>query len=57
MICTVVDIETAFIHGDFDEEIHIKLYKGLTISDNKRLIVSYNGMHKHSVPLYSVYLL
>jgi hypothetical protein len=34
MICIVVDIETSFLHGDLDEEIHMEGSEGLTISEN-----------------------
>jgi hypothetical protein len=39
MTCSVVDIETAFLHGDLDEEIYMEAAKGLAIKDNKRLIL------------------
>jgi hypothetical protein len=35
MTCTVVDIETAFLHGDLDEEIYMEVPKGLEIKHNK----------------------
>jgi hypothetical protein len=35
MTCTVVDIETLFLHGDLDEEIYIEVPKGLEIENNK----------------------
>jgi hypothetical protein len=38
MTCSVVDIETAFLHGDLDEEIYMEVPKGLAIKDNKKLI-------------------
>jgi hypothetical protein len=31
MTCSVVDIETAFLHGDLDEEIYMEVPKGLEI--------------------------
>jgi hypothetical protein len=37
--CAVVDIETAFLHGDLDEEIYMEVPKGLEIKDNKKLIL------------------
>jgi hypothetical protein len=40
MICNVVDIETAFLQVDLDEEIYMEVPKGLTISKNERLICS-----------------
>jgi hypothetical protein len=39
MTCTLVDIETVYLHGDLDEEIYIEVPKGLTIDDNKELIL------------------
>jgi hypothetical protein len=38
MTSTVVDIETAFLHGDLDEEIYMEAPKGLEIEDNKKLM-------------------
>jgi hypothetical protein len=35
MTCTVVDIETAFLHGDLNEEIYMEVPKGLEIEHNK----------------------
>jgi hypothetical protein len=34
MTCTVVDIETAFLYGDLDEEIYMEVPKGLEIEHN-----------------------
>jgi hypothetical protein len=34
MTCSVVDIETAFLHGDLDEEIYMEVPKGLEIKHN-----------------------
>jgi hypothetical protein len=31
----VVDIETAFLHGDLDEKIYMEVPKGLEIEHNK----------------------
>jgi hypothetical protein len=39
MTYTVVDIETAFPHGDLDEEIYMEVPKGLEIENNKKLIL------------------
>jgi hypothetical protein len=39
MTCTVVDIQTAFLHRDLDEEIYMEVPKGLTIVENKKLIL------------------
>jgi hypothetical protein len=40
MTSTVVDIETAFLNGDLDEEIYMEVPKGLTkISSDKDLII------------------
>jgi hypothetical protein len=36
--CSAVDIETAFLHRDLDENIFIEVPKGLAIEDNKKLI-------------------
>jgi hypothetical protein len=38
MTSTVVDIETAFLHGDLDEEIYMEVPKGLEIEHNKKLM-------------------
>jgi hypothetical protein len=39
MTNTVVDIETAFLHGDFDEEIYMEVPKGLEIERNEKLML------------------
>jgi hypothetical protein len=39
MTCTVVDIETAFLHQDLDEEMYKEVSKGLEIENNKKLIL------------------
>jgi hypothetical protein len=39
MTSTVVDIETAFLHGDLDEEIYMEVPKGLEIEHNKKLML------------------
>jgi hypothetical protein len=39
MTSYVVDIETAFLHGDLDEEIYMEVSKGLVIENNKKLIL------------------
>jgi hypothetical protein len=39
MTCTVVDIETGFLHGDLDEEINMEVPKGLEIENNKELML------------------
>ena len=36
---TVVDIETAFLHGNLDEEIYMDVPKGLLVEGNKKLIL------------------
>jgi hypothetical protein len=36
MTCAAVDIETAFLHGDLDEEIYLEVPKGLEIKQNKK---------------------
>jgi hypothetical protein len=36
---SVVDIETAFLHGDLDEEICMEVPKDLAINENKKLIL------------------
>jgi hypothetical protein len=36
---TVVDIETAFLHGDLDEEVYTEVSKGLKIEHNKKLML------------------
>jgi hypothetical protein len=35
MTCTVVNIETAFLHRGLDEEIYMEVPKGLEIENNK----------------------
>jgi hypothetical protein len=35
----VVDIETAFLHGDLDEEIYMEVPKGLEIEHSKKLML------------------
>jgi hypothetical protein len=37
MTCTMVDIETAILHGHSDEEICMEVPKCLTIVENKKL--------------------
>jgi hypothetical protein len=39
MTCSVVDIETAFLHGDLDEEIYMEVPKGIEIKEKKKLIL------------------
>jgi hypothetical protein len=39
MTCSVVDIETAFLHRVLDEEIYMEVPKGLAIKDNKKLML------------------
>jgi hypothetical protein len=39
MTCTVVDIETAFLYGDLDEEIYMEVPKGHEIEHNKKLML------------------
>jgi hypothetical protein len=39
MTSTVVDIETAFLHSDLDEEIYMEVPKGLEIKHNKKLML------------------
>jgi hypothetical protein len=39
MTSTVVNIETAFLHGDLDEEIDMKVPQGLEIEHNKKLMM------------------
>jgi hypothetical protein len=39
MTCTMVDIETAFLHWDLDEEIYMEIPKGLEVENNKKLIL------------------
>jgi Reverse transcriptase (RNA-dependent DNA polymerase) len=39
MTSTVVDIETAFLHGDLDEEIYMDVPLGLTTGSNKKLLL------------------
>ena len=39
MTSTVVDIETAFLHGDLDEEIYMDVPLGLSNRPNKKLLL------------------
>jgi hypothetical protein len=39
MTSSVVDIETAFLHGDLDEENYMEVPKGLAIQENNKLIL------------------
>jgi hypothetical protein len=39
MTCSVVDIETAFLHRNLDEEIYIEVPKSFKIENNKKLIL------------------
>ena len=39
MTSTVVDIETAFLHGDLDEEIYMDVPLGLSTGPNKKLLL------------------
>jgi hypothetical protein len=39
MTSTVADIETAFLHCDLDEEIHIDVPMGLSTGPNTKIIV------------------
>jgi hypothetical protein len=39
MTCTVVGIETAFLHSDLDEEICMEVPKGQKIGNNKKVIL------------------
>jgi hypothetical protein len=39
MTRTVIDIETAFLHGDLDEEIYMEVPKGLEIDHNNKLML------------------
>jgi hypothetical protein len=39
MKSTVVDIETAFLHGNLDKEIYMDVPKGLSIGPNKKLLL------------------
>ena len=39
MTSTVVDIETAFLHGDLDEEIYMDIPMGLVTEPNKKLLL------------------
>jgi hypothetical protein len=42
MTCTVVDIETAFLHRDLDEEMYMEVPKGLEIKHNNKLMLRKN---------------
>jgi hypothetical protein len=39
MTSTVVDIETAFLHGNLDKEIYMEVPMGLSIGPNKKLLL------------------
>jgi hypothetical protein len=54
MTYSVVDIETAFLHGDLDEEKYMDVSKGLEIEDHKKLIMRKNiyGLVKSTRKVY-----
>jgi hypothetical protein len=37
--CTVVDIETAFLHADLNDDLNMEVPQGLTIRNNMKLIL------------------
>jgi Reverse transcriptase (RNA-dependent DNA polymerase) len=39
MVLTVVDIETAFLHDNLNEEIYMHVPQGLSVGTNKKLIL------------------
>ena len=39
MKATIINFETAFLHGNLDEEMHMDASLGLEIEPNKRLIL------------------
>jgi hypothetical protein len=50
----VVDVETALLHGDLDEEIYMKVPKGLETKNNKKLILrnTINGLVQSARKFY-----
>jgi hypothetical protein len=54
MTCSVVDIETAFLHGYFEKEIYMEVPKVLTTNENNKLILRKNiyGLVQSSKKFY-----
>jgi hypothetical protein len=44
MTSTVLDIETAFLHGNLDKEIYMDVPMGLSTGRNKKLLLQENNL-------------
>jgi hypothetical protein len=53
---SIIDAETAFLHGKLQEEIYMNIPEGMSYDSNHCLVIigRYNGINKHSVKFYNV---